>query len=210
MAIYVVVEGDGDRRAVPNLLTRLTPELGHHVVWKPPLRINVLREADAEKAASLVRGREDTEGLLVLRDDEDGCPLTDGPEMAAWFKALALPFPVACVLFYREYETIFLPFLRDMAGVQLDHKGIQRPGLNQDAKFEGDPEGKRDAKGVISRNMPPGRQYKETTDQLALTRLLDIASVRRDGPPCFGTLERAVDFLASGRGKAGQAFPIDR
>ncbi|HWT93162.1 MAG TPA: hypothetical protein VN238_09215 [Solirubrobacteraceae bacterium] len=210
MPHYVVVEGEGDARAVPNLLSRVGHQLGLYAVWKPPLRINVQRPSDAQKVADLTRGRADAQGLLVLRDDEDGCPRDDGPEIASWFQALSLPFPVACVLFYREYETIFLPVIEDLAGRPLTVAGVERRGLNADAAFSGDPESRRDAKGVLTANMPPGRSYKETTDQLAMTQLVDIPRLLASGLPCVETLERALRFLLTPGAGAGRVFPLDR
>jgi hypothetical protein len=211
MALYVVVEGDGDRVAVPNLLARLGTDLGYGAPhWAPPLKINVRSETDAQRAAGLVRPRQDAGGLLILRDDEDGCPRDNAPEIARWLKALALPFPAACVLFYREYETLFLPCLDTFAGRPLTTGAIERPGLDADARFDGDPEQPRDAKRVLTSAMPPGRAYKETTDQLSFTRMLDFARLRESGLACFATLERALHFLLGGKGSAGEVFPIDR
>jgi hypothetical protein len=210
MAHYVVVEGAGEVRAVPNLLHRLSSELGHPTHWAPPLRINVIRSTDAEKAGNLVRQRPDAEGLLVLRDDEDGCPRDDAPQLARWMKRLELPFPTACVLFYREYETLFLPCLAELAGKPLKHGSIEREGIRAGALFEGDPEIPRDAKGVVSAAMPSGRAYKETLDQLALTQLLDFSTLRASGLACFATLERALRFLLAGEAAPGTVFPLDR
>jgi hypothetical protein len=209
MALAVVVEGEGERRAVPNLLHRLSADLGHPAArWAAPIRINVQRPADAQRVADLTRHRFD--GLLVLRDDEDGCPAQDGPQMARWFKELSLPFPAACSLFFREYETLFLSALPELAGQDLALGGVVRPGLAAGALFDGDPESRRDAKGVLSSLLPPGRSYKETVDQLAMTQLLEFEPLRRRGLPCFETLERAVGFLLSGDGAPGDVFPLDR
>ncbi len=40
-------------------------------------------------------------------------------------------------------------------------------------------------------------RYKPTLDQLALTRMIDSSDLRSVGLPAFGTLERALRFLAS-------------
>jgi hypothetical protein len=72
------------------------------------------------------------------------------------------------------------------------------------------PEGPRDAKGVMSSLMPAGRAYKPTTDQLALTQMVDFDKLRVSGLPCFGTLERGVRFLLEEKGRPGDVFPVDR
>jgi hypothetical protein len=211
MPFYVVVEGHGEVQAVPNLVSRLAEDLGYAPAWAmPPLRLPITRSADAEKAVGLLRGRQNVDGLLVLRDDEDGCPCLDGPELARWFADLKAPFPIAVTLFYREYETLFVAALNDLAGQPLTSSGIVRAGLQPGARFDRHPEGPRDAKGIITAAMPPGQAYKETTDQLALTRLLDFDRLRIARLPCFETLERAMHFLLGGKASPGQVFPLDR
>jgi Domain of unknown function (DUF4276) len=208
---YVITEGHGESDAVLNLLHRLQADLVlPPAIWGEPMRKVVASRSRAEEMAGLVRGKEDAQGLLLLRDDEDGCPRETGPELAKWLKEFGLPFPAAVVLFFREYETLFLPCVDLMAGRPLVSRGIERPGLREDASFTDDPETPRDAKGVISSLMPSGRRYKPTTDQLALTRMIDFDRLRGSGLPCFGTLERGVKFLLGGGGGPGNVFPIDR
>jgi hypothetical protein len=90
-----------------------------------------------------------------------------------------------------------------MAGQPLrDPHGIELHPLQADATFDGDPESVRNAKHRIDVFLPRTQRYKPTTHQLALTRLLDFEVLRASGLPCFGTLERAVQFLL-GAEKAG-------
>lgn len=53
--------------------------------------------------------------------------------------------------------------------------------------------------------MPPGRAYKPTVDQLALTRMVDFGALRASGLPCFSTLENALRFLA--QAAPGDVYP---
>jgi hypothetical protein len=57
----------------------------------------------------------------------------------------------------------------------------------------------------LSAQFPPNRSYKPTLDQLPLTRLIDFTALRAADLPCFGTLERALVFLA--QGSAGAVYP---
>lgn len=67
-----------------NLLTRLTADLGLPAIhWRPPIRKAVTSARVAADVASIVRSR-DVGCLLVLRDEDDGCPKITGPELAGW------------------------------------------------------------------------------------------------------------------------------
>lgn len=205
----IVVEGHGEDGAAPSLVSRLWKDLElPYAVWSSkPIRWQKLKsEPGVQQLCQILRGKSDCDRVLVLRDDEDGCPKDSGPLLAAWLRAAALPFPVAAVLTYREYETMFLASLASLAGKPLvDPNGVKRAGIATGAAYRGDPQAKRNAKGAVSSFMPAGRAYKPTTDQLALTRLLDFTLLRASGLPCFGTLERALQFLSTA--SAGQVYP---
>jgi hypothetical protein len=209
MRTYVLVEGHGEMDAVQNLLTRLAQERAPALLpFATPIRVpGIANHASLAKYAELVRGKADARALLALRDSEDECPKTSGPKLAAQLRALALPFPCASVLAYREFESLFLPCIDRMAGTSLEGIGGARPGLRSDARYERDFEAKRGVKEWLSSQMPEGRAYKPTVDQLPLTRMVDFAVVREKGLPWFGTLERALAFLASKSGGRGEAYP---
>ena len=114
--------------------------------------------------------------------------------------ALAPPCPTAIVLMHPEYEVLFLPCLATMAGEKLDG----RPGLQADTRWDGSSwEARRGVKEWLSKHFQSGRAYKPTLDQLPLTRLIDIQTLRKASVSCYGTLERAVGFLAENYGGAG-------
>jgi hypothetical protein len=140
----------------------------------------------------------------VLRDEDDACPRERAPALAAVARTMGAPFPVAIVLLHREYEVLFLPCVEAMAGQPIvGADGQRRPGLVAGARYDGDWEAKRDVKGWLTAHFPPGRSYKPTVDQLALTRMIDLATLRAADVPCFGTLERALAFLAANFGGSG-------
>ena len=64
-----------------------------------------------------------------------------------------------------------------------------------------------DVKGWLSSQMAGGKSCKPTVDQLSLTRLVDFTTVREKGLAWFGTLERALAFLAKSVGIAGSVYP---
>ncbi|MEI7732202.1 MAG: hypothetical protein WCO56_21685 [Verrucomicrobiota bacterium] len=198
---YLVVEGHGEIEAAVNLVVRLWQDLQlPPLAWAKPIRgKNLHQERGIQKACELVRSKSDVTALLILRDEDDGCPKDLAPLTAAWVGNLRLPFPSAVVLAHREFEAFFLPCLASIAGRKLVGPGaVERPGLLPDTKFTGDPESLRGVKEWLSKNMPAGRSYKPTLDQLPLTRMLDFQVLRHSTPPlpCFGSLERGLKFLA--------------
>lgn len=212
MRTYVLVEGHGEEDAVGNLLSRLAIECAPALLpFARPIRVpNAASDDSVARYAELVRAKADAHAMLTLRDDEDGCPKVDAPPLAARLRLLRLPFPSAAVLAYREYESLFLPCIEIMAGKPLDGPGGPRGGLRADASYEGDFEAKRGVKEWLTSQMPAGRSYKPTVDQLPLTRMVDFALVRDKGLPWFGSLERALRFLESNLGHPCVAYPPDR
>ena len=194
----LVVEGHGEVSAAPILMNRLWRHLGlsPDVVWEPQAirSSSDLKRRDAViKACELVRPKRDTSMLLILRDDEDGCPASSGPEASGWISALNLPFPAAAVMAYREYETWFLPSIHSMAGVVLPNG---RPGLKPGVAFQGTGyEVSRDAKGWFTANMSGGRRYSETRDQAEFTKLMDLNAILTSGIDSFEVLGRALIVL---------------
>lgn len=211
---YVAVEGHGETNAVLNLLVRISQELPLSLPhWAPPLRWSGLHKEDrVRKLGELIRRKPDADCLLVLRDaDGDGdCPKDDGPRTAGWLRAARLPFPAATVMFRMEYEVLFLVSLPALAGAALsDENGRPRVYIPAGTVYPGTPEDKRGVKEWLSKRLTDGRQYKPSIDQLPLTRGLDLSVLRGYKPLlfCFGTLERALCFLAAHRGQPGAAYP---
>lgn len=198
---YLLVEGHGEVEAAGNLIARLAEDLGLPLVWREPLRWkNLHLRSGMEKGAEYVRRMGDASALVVLRDEDDACPRDRGPVMASWLAELGLPFPAAVVLLHPEYEVLFLPCLSQMAGRSLG----DRPGLEPGTLWDGASwESRRGVKEWLTNHFPANRSYKPTLDQLLLTRMIDLATLRAAGVPCFGTLERALRFVAAQQGQQG-------
>lgn len=195
---YVLVEGHGEVEAIGNLLTRLAQRAGDHTPWARPLRWPNLHQWESAKRGGVragvdfMRDKSDVASLLLIRDEDDGCPRELGPAIAAKLRELEAPFPTAYVLLKPEYEVLFLPCLGELAGRDLDG----RQGLLPDAAWDGDTwESRRGLKEWLTAHYPAGRSYKPRVDQLPLTRLLNLDRLSQSGVPCFGTLERALSFL---------------
>jgi len=195
---YLIVEGHGEVEAVPNLMARLGKELCPGLPWRQPIRGTNLHQWEGQRRggiriyAELVRSKQDAGALLILRDEDDQCPRDLAPKMAERLRGLKLPFPTAYVLFHPEYEVLFLPCLEDM--------GL--PTWDRDSW-----EARRGIKEWLSGQLPKGRSYKPTVDQLRMTRSLDLEKLRKANVPCFGSLERALRFLHSNLGSSGKVYP---
>jgi hypothetical protein len=195
---YIAVEGHGDILASANLVARLSVDLGLEVSWSTPLRWrNLHQEKGLVSLSEVIRARSDVARLLVVRDEDDACPREQGPELAEILRRQNLPFPAAVVLLHREYEALFLASMDSLAGRTLGAGAAERPGILAGSRFEGNPESVRGVKEWLSSRFPQGKSYKPSLDQLPLTRLIDFELVRRSDLPCFGTLERALRFLAT-------------
>jgi hypothetical protein len=152
VTVFALVEGHGEVDAVENLLSRLIQDLAislpHYVT---PIRTpGIANDETLERYVELVRLKPNVEALVILRDDEDGCPKTDAPRLAELIRRHGLAFPCAVVLAYREYESLFLPCIALMAGKPLvGTHGMGRPGLRAAVRHEGDAESKRGVKVAI-------------------------------------------------------------
>lgn len=201
---YILVEGHGEVEAAHNLIIRLSEELGLYIPWAPPLRWKNLhqwespRHGGVRRGAEFARAQQDIGALLVLRDEDDGCPAELAPAMSERIRSLALPFPVSFVLLRPEYEVLFLPCLGRMTSLGFP------PGLVWDRQSW---ESKRDIKGWLSDQLPVGRSYKPTISQLPMARLIDFATIREAEVPSFGSLERGIAFLAEHLESAGVVYP---
>ena len=144
---YILVEGQGELKSAPNLISRLCREFDCGIVWSKTLRWKNLHVWDPPRrkkrqtanggiraGAEYVRSQEDAGALLILRDEDDGCPKSLAPEMAGKLRALNLPFPVAYVLLHREYEVLFLPCLESMTGTFPDGRKGLVPGTEWDGE----------------------------------------------------------------------------
>ncbi len=206
---YILVEGHGEVEAVQNFISRLSRDIGCFIPWAHPLRWTNLhqwesRRGGVRKGADFIRTKSDSGALLILRDEDDACPRHLAPDVANQLRSLRLPFPVAYVLLHPEYEVLFLPCLEQMTGPFPDG----RAGLQPDTQWDRDSwEARRGIKEWLSAHFPKGRSYKPALDQLPMTRRIDLPTLRQADVPCFGSLERALRFLAGNFKQPGVVYP---
>lgn len=202
--IYSFVEGHGEVQAFGNLLSRLwrdvNPEI-HKVFPTPERHTKIHSHEGIEKLIKLARARREISGLILLKDADDDCPKEFAPQMSSFIESLKPPFPVAYVLMYREYETLFLAVGNYLAGKELKYETSSRITLNPIFKVDFNPESKRDAKGALDDLFPGNKIYKPSLDQLPMTRLIQFEWLREAKLPCFESLERALKHLGNSNRK---------
>jgi len=114
----------------------------------------------------VARKQPDCSAILVLFDaDKGGCPAQLGPQGVHWARERIGNFPVYVVIAKNEYEAWLIASIETLRGQrEIQHNAEPPP----------DVEAIRDAKGWLEKHMPSGRKYSETSDQVALTTVLDF------------------------------------
>ncbi|MCX6624925.1 MAG: DUF4276 family protein [Acidobacteria bacterium] len=193
MALWfgLVVEGKGEREAIPLLIRRILSENDPPIYVQKcdPVRVTrsrLVREGGVERAVELALIKIEFQGpVLILIDADDDCPAETGPQLAARAGAVSRGSPVAVVLAKKEFEAWLLAGAGSLRG---------KRGLPDDLLEPGDPESIRGAKEWLTRHMPRGRAYSPTVDQAALTHALDLTQARR--APSFRRCCREVVRIA--------------
>lgn len=188
--IVPIVEGDGELDAVPVILRRILYENFQVFDWEigrpkkahslPAFRqklSNFIQYAQMEPAAT---------HILIVIDLDDGCPKEEVRRLTEEIRQTNPKIPVLVVLAHREYEAWFLASMSSLAG---------KDNLPQNAFFEGDVEGIRGVKEWLTRQMPPGKTYKETTHQPAWSATMDIGAATLERSRSFRRLVHAVEEI---------------
>lgn len=172
--VSCVVEGHGERQAVPALIRRVAEAHERVAMVAQPIRFQrsrLVKEDELNRAVTLAALRlGGPGGVLVLIDADDDCPAVLGPRMQAWVSRARPDIAVAVVLAKVEFEAWFLAATDSIAG---------RRGLCTPLTPPVNPEAVHDAKGWLSRHMEGTRQYSETLDQAALAAVFDLDAARR-------------------------------
>ena len=191
--IISIVEGPGDKAAVPVLLRR--------VLWERLGRYDVLvsKAIAAKGKPNLTRKLtqflryailEGCEAILIVLDADRDCPRDLAFNLAQEAFQLNLDVPVAIACANHEYETWFICSLTDTNG-----QGIRdRLGLADSVTAPGLVEEVSGAKAWLDSHMPRDRAYKETFDQEHLTYHIDLSRAH-DRSRSFRRLCHAVDEL---------------
>jgi hypothetical protein len=202
LIIQILVEGEGDEWAVPELLRRLQWESGFFTMaFDHPIRrkrSDFINEQSFRHAVRLARKKErGCDGLLVLFDADKDCPKDLSPRLQEWCRIEAPEIPSEIVIPNHEYEAWFLGSLESLRG---------KRSIRQDAASYPDPESRRGAKERLRAKMIRGAKYVERADQPALTALFDLAAAHRSCRS-FRRMVRAFGLLAAAAGEEIGEWP---
>jgi hypothetical protein len=173
------VEGHGDKEAVPLLIRRLFSEIGRPEYAPAPRPIlcgdlpKLLRDGVLEKFVTYAGRRPDGDSVLLVVDCDDDCPPNIVGTLAQRVEPLAHQHGkrVGIALMHREFETLFLHAVPDLAErfSELPWK-IESWDANRDwTEIRG-------AKAELRRFMG-GRLYRETGHQARFVSALDLPTL---------------------------------
>jgi hypothetical protein len=172
--VVLVVEGHGDVEAFPTLVARAAHAFGVQAFSTRPIRAGgfprLVRQGEFERFVRLAAGRPDAARVVVALDLDDGCAMEESAGMNERRLALEgeLGIPIDLCFCVREYESWFLE--------ELENLRADCPNYDWLVEVECEnPTSIRAAKGFLGRAMKAN--YKETVDQLRLTRALNIPSL---------------------------------
>jgi hypothetical protein len=194
VAIGCVVEGHGDREALPVLIRRIVREVSSHTIVKIPNPIRIpknklLKPNELERAVELAARKIGQSGaLIVMLDSDADCPAEQGPTLLQRARAVRNDLPIAVVLAKREFESWFLASAESLSG---------KRGLHHNLTAPHDPEEIQGAKEWLSHHMGNGT-YGETLDQPALAALFDLKLARQRSnsfDKCYREITRLVKVL---------------
>ena len=208
--IICFVEGQGDVQAVPVLLGRILTEISawDAVFLDAPLRVghpHKLAKNDfkawREYLLHAVNSRADVGGVLYLADGDldeflgdEFCAAKCAMEFAekAREAGAEAQFSVAVVFACLEFKSWLIAGVESLSGKSLPdgregvEVGTQLPEFHPENSHRG-------AKAWLNKAMSNG--YKETRDQAALTRLVDLSKIRNRPMRSFLRLDSAVSQL---------------
>lgn len=174
MKIGLIVEGDGEVKAVPILMKRILgmlapPSYPQLLAPHRMKRGKLVREQDFKDAIEGVARSTGVNGkILVLLDADRDLPCELGPRLQGWARQQRSDRKTAVAVAQCEYEAWFLAAANSLRG---------KHGLPEDLTPPLFPEKIRNAKGWLAEHMPNG--YRETIDQPKLTQDFSLSEARR-------------------------------
>ena len=191
--IVAIVEGQGEKNALPNLLTRILHAQQCYDIFPDTDMLNangvgnLTVETGIEKFVRSAATRRDCGAILILVDADKGCALNRPRDFSRRIQILGVARPVVIVAARRNYENWILASFETMQGQCFDD-GTRLPEIltvPQDIESC-------NGKAAIKEWFPESRSYSEPEDQVAFTRWIDLELVR-DRSRSFRRLWHAVE-----------------
>jgi hypothetical protein len=173
--IVPIVEGEGEVQAVPKLLFKILHDLGRFDIQiSQPKNANgvsnIWKPMGLEHFLKLAAREADCAAILVLIDSDGKCPITLAKQLCQRAIAAQINQPIMIVCADHMYEAWLVASIESIAGKKLG----QREGLPANLQFEGDPDNIPNPKQWLDKRFTKGRGYKETADQVEMTKLLEL------------------------------------
>ena len=191
--IVAVVEGQGEVAALPALLRRVLAQLN------PPTEIEIarpirqprgtlLKDGGIEAAvglAAIAMGASGT--VLLLLDSEGDCPAEMAALLLRRAQGVRRDKRISVVLAHHEFEAWFLASAASFRGIR---------GFSEAITDHHDPESVSGCKEWLEAWLPPTSKYSETTDQVALAAVFNMAAAR-ERAPSFDKFWREIEIICT-------------
>jgi hypothetical protein len=203
----LIVEGDGDRQAVPLLLRNYLAHIEDFAfqIGTNPIRAGNIRKllspGKLEQFVPHAMNRQNSDAVLIVLDADQHCPLDllRQSHDRLHHIAAARQKPVGLCFLKSEYETLFLFSLASIrAGYKPHAWHPDPPALPEDL------ESVRGAKERLKAQMQAG-SYGEMRDQAAMTHHLDFAAL--EASRSFRHLRACLDWLQTFDGAGHPVYP---
>ncbi len=186
-----VIEGKGERSALPVLLRRIADELTGYTIRLEITTVHLDRSkltkaSELERAVQLAAHRAGAAGaILILHDADDACPVQLRAQVRDRAAAARADRLISVVLANKEFEAWFIA-----SADSLKEKGYVTGVTDLP---EEDPDSVRGAKQWLSSRLHQGT-YKPTVDQPKLAAVFDLQEARRNSRS-FRKLWREMELL---------------
>jgi hypothetical protein len=160
-----------------------------------------MRPGEIEKFVQYAGTRQDGDSVLLIVDCDDDCPREVVVDLCQRVRPIAERFAkrVGLALMHREFETLFLYSLKELAEQYPELRWtLEVPDSERDwAEVRG-------AKEKLRQRMSTGT-YKETRDQARFVSALDLEALR-ERCRAFAHLTSTLDWLCS-EAETGPVYP---
>jgi len=190
VAVAVIVEGHGEREAIPILVRRVAHAIDPQLVLdiQHPMRIpksRMLSGDHYERALAMATARTGRRGVvLTILDADEDCAAVLGPALLHRGQEAVGDTLTLVVVVPREIEAWFLAAAASLRG---------RSGLPNALNPPEHPEAIRDAKGWLADQM--GGAYSSTVDQPSLMSQFDLDEAERLSPSFARCRARLAELL---------------